>query len=66
MGAKVTSSVSKKTTAIIVGENPGSKLTTAEALNVPVLSEKDLFSLLKDTPKQKNRTYVNKYCLSLK
>ena len=54
LGAKVTSSVSKKTTAIIAGGNPGSKLTTAEALNIPVLSEKDLFSLLKDTPKQKS------------
>ena len=52
MGAKITSSVSKKTTAIVAGENPGSKLTTAEALNIPVLSEKDLFSLLKDTPKK--------------
>ncbi len=47
LGAKVTSSVSKKTTAVIAGANPGSKVTKAEKLGVKILSEKDLEKLLK-------------------
>jgi DNA ligase (NAD+) len=38
-GAKVGDSVSKKTTGVIVGESPGSKLAKAEQLGVPVLDE---------------------------
>jgi DNA ligase (NAD+) len=41
LGAKVTSSVSKKTDFVIAGENPGSKLDKAKALDVVVLEEKD-------------------------
>jgi len=46
VGAKVTASVSKKTTGVIVGESPGSKAAKAEKLGVPVLSEADLRLLL--------------------
>ncbi|HWB78597.1 MAG TPA: NAD-dependent DNA ligase LigA [Nannocystaceae bacterium] len=38
-GAKVVSSVSKKTAAIVVGSSPGSKLAKAEQLGVPQLDE---------------------------
>jgi DNA ligase (NAD+) len=46
-GAKVASSVSSKTTGLIVGEEPGkSKLTKAEKSGVPLLTEADLLALL--------------------
>jgi DNA ligase (NAD+) len=47
LGAKVSDSVSSKTTGVIVGEEPGkSKLTKAEKAGVPLLSEADLRQLL--------------------
>jgi DNA ligase (NAD+) len=46
LGAKVSDSVSKKTTGVIVGENPGSKAAKAEKAGVPILAEADLLELL--------------------
>jgi DNA ligase (NAD+) len=46
LGASVSGSVSSKTTAVIAGEKPGSKLRKAESLGVTILSEQDLFRLL--------------------
>jgi DNA ligase (NAD+) len=44
-GGKVTDSVSKKTTYLVVGEAPGSKLAKAQSLNIPVLDEAQLRAL---------------------
>jgi DNA ligase (NAD+) len=49
LGAKVSGSVSKKTTALIVGADPGSKLQDAQSLNIDVWSEEQLRSALGDT-----------------
>ncbi len=42
LGGKASGSVSKKTYAVIVGENPGSKYDKAKELNIPIWSEEDL------------------------
>ncbi len=46
LGARVTSSVTKKTDLVIAGESAGSKLEKAQALGVTVLSENELIQLL--------------------
>src|SRR5215204_2031859 len=46
LGAKVSDNVSKKTTGVVVGESPGSKVAKAQKAGVPLLSEDDLRELL--------------------
>lgn len=48
-GAKVSGSVSKKTDYVIVGENPGSKVTKAESLGVKILDESAFQNLLNES-----------------
>jgi DNA ligase (NAD+) len=48
LGAVTTSSVSRKTNWLVAGESAGSKLATAERLDVPVLDEYQLMALLEN------------------
>lgn len=57
-GAKVTGSVSKKTSFVVVGENPGSKFDKAQALGVPVLDDAGLAVLLADGPEEARKHAV--------
>ena len=49
-GGKVTGSVSKKTSFVVVGDSPGTKYEKALSLKVPVLDEDGLRVLLADGP----------------
>ncbi|MCD8026004.1 MAG: NAD-dependent DNA ligase LigA [Clostridiales bacterium] len=46
-GGKTSSSVSKKTSYVLAGEDAGSKLTKAQSLGLTVISEDELLSMLK-------------------
>ena len=52
-GGKVTSSVSKKTDYVVVGEDAGSKLQKARDLGIKVIDEKEFLSLI-EKPSRKN------------
>ena len=45
-GGKVTGSVSKKTSYVVAGDSPGSKVEKAQKIGVPVISEAELRALI--------------------
>lgn len=47
LGGEVASTVSKNTSYVVVGENPGSKLKDAQSLGVGILDEKSFLEILK-------------------
>jgi DNA ligase (NAD+) len=46
LGGKVSGSVSKNTSYVLVGENSGSKLTDAQKLGVKIIDEKQFMNML--------------------
>jgi DNA ligase (NAD+) len=59
MGGKVTGSVSKKTSFVVVGDNPGSKHDKAVKLGVPILDEAGFKKLLAEGPEAAIAEAVN-------
>ncbi len=47
LGAKVSSSVSKNTDYVVVGEQPGSKAKKAKELNIPIINEIEWVEIIK-------------------
>jgi DNA ligase (NAD+) len=46
LGARVSSSVSKNTDFLIIGDQPGSKAKKAKELNIPIVSEEEWIGII--------------------
>ena len=49
-GGRAGGSVSKQTSYLVAGENAGSKLTKAQELKIPVVTEDEFLEMLMDKP----------------
>lgn len=47
-GGKTSSSVSKKTTYVLAGEDGGSKLTKAQDLGIPIITEEEFINMIRE------------------
>ncbi len=47
-GGQITSSISSKTTHLLVGDNPGSKLEKAKRLNIKIITEEEFLKLINE------------------
>ncbi len=59
LGGHATSSVSRKTSYVVVGENPGSKLRRAQQLGVKTINEEQFIQMIKDHIPEDLKEHIN-------
>ena len=55
LGGAVSDNVSKKTSYVLVGENPGSKVRKAQQLGTPIINEDEFEQLVEGNSRPANR-----------
>ena len=61
LGATLSDTVSQKTTALILGENPGSKQLKAAKLGIKIVSENDFLQLMSPVSQRVTDQLVGSY-----